>query len=327
MKAIVQDRYGPPETLALADVERPSPAAGELLLRVRATSVNAADWHVMRGDPYLARLAFGLRRPRHRIRGRDVAGVVEQVGDGVTRFTPGDEVFGVLGNAEGAFAEYVCTPEHRVVAKPAGLSFEHAAASALAGFTALQGLRDEARLRPGQRLLVNGASGGVGTFAVQIGKDLGAEVTAVCSTRNVELLRELGADEVVDYTREDFARSAVRYDVVLDLVGNRSLRELRGVLTPTGTLLLSGGGVSGGGSLVGPLRLIVAGRLTDLITRQRILPLTGRLTPERLSALAGLAAAGRITPAIDRTYPLSEVPAALRYLEQEHARAKVVVTV
>ena len=327
MKAIVQDRYGPPEVLALADVERPSPTSGEVLVRVRATSVNAADWHVMRGDPYVARLAFGLRRPRARIRGRDVAGVVEEVGDGVTRFKPGDEVFGVLGMAEGAFAEHVCCPEDRLATKPAGITFEQAAALALAGCTALQGLRDDAQLRPGQRLLVNGASGGVGTFAVQIGKDLGAEVTAVCSTRNVELVRSLGADAVVDYTREDFTTTTDRYDVVLDLVGNRSLGELRRVLTPTGTLLLSGGGLSGGGSLIGPMKLIAAGRLANPFTKQRILPLTGRMTPERLASLAELADTGRIAPAIDRTYPLSEVPAAIRYLEQEHARAKVVVTV
>jgi len=327
VKAIVQDRYGPPETLALTDVERPSPGSHELLVRVRATSVNAADWHVLRGDPYVARLAFGLRRPRARIRGRDVAGVVEDVGDGVTRFKPGDEVCGVLGMAEGAFAEYVCAPEDRMTAKPVGLTFEQAGALPLAGFTALQGLRDDAGLRAGQRLLVNGASGGVGTFAVQIGKDLGAEVTAVCSTRNVDLLRSLGADAVVDYTREDFTRSATRYDVVLDLVGNRSLRELRSVLTPTGTLLLSGGGVSGRVTLIGPMRLIAAGRLRNPFTRQRILSLTGRLTPELLAALAELADAGRITPAVDRTYPLSEVPDAIRYLEQDHARAKVVVTV
>jgi NADPH:quinone reductase-like Zn-dependent oxidoreductase len=232
-----------------------------------------------------------------------------------------------MGLSGGAFAEYVRAPEDQLTAKPVGITFEQAAALPLAGGTALQGLRDDARLQAGQRLLVNGASGGVGTFAVQIGKDLDAEVTAVCSTRNVELVRSLGADAVVDYTREDFTRSATLYDVVLDLVGNRSLGELRRVLTPTGTLLLSGGGLSEGGSLVGPMKLIAAGRLRDPFTKQRIRPLTGRLTPERLAALAELADAGRITPAIDRTYPLSEVPDAIRYLEQEHARAKVVITV
>ncbi|GAB2979183.1 NAD(P)-dependent alcohol dehydrogenase [Saccharothrix stipae] len=331
MKAIVQDRYGPSELLRLEEVDKPTPADNEVLVRVHAASVNAADWHIMRGDPRLARLAmpvaFGWSGPKRRIRGRDFAGRVEAVGRGVTRFRAGDEVFGDLGYADGAFAEYACPPEDLVERKPAGLTFEQAAAIPAAGNTALIGVRDLARARPGQRMLVNGASGGVGTFAVQLAKSFGAEVTAVCSTRNADLLRSIGADHVVDYTKEDFAGQGQRYDVVFDLVANRSLADLRRVLTPGGTLVLSGGGVSDGGSLVGPMGLSIKAGLMSRFVRQRLVQLSTTTSRENLATLAGLAESGAVVPVIDRTYPLSEAPQAIRYLELEHARAKVVITV
>lgn len=329
MKAIVQDRYGSPDVLELREVETPSPGDHEVLVRVHAASVNARDWHLMRGDPYVARLVLGVTGPKARIRGSDFAGRVEAVGSEVKRFHPGDEVF---GEADGAFATHVCAAEDAVEAKPEGLTFEQAAALPLAGNTALMGLRDLGRVRSGQKVLVNGASGGVGTFAVQIAKALGAEVTGVCSTRNVELVRSLGADHVVDYTQEDFtrdafARSGQRYDVVFDLVGNRSLAEFRSVLAPAGTLVLSGGGMFEGGSLVGPMGLLFKGQALSRFTRQRLLVLTAKQSRENLATLAELAGSGRLTPAVDRTYPLSEAPEAIRYLEREHARAKVVISV
>jgi NADPH:quinone reductase-like Zn-dependent oxidoreductase len=331
MKAIVQDRYGPSDLLRLEDVDKPTPGDHEVLVRVHAASVNAADWHIMRGDPRLARVvmrvAFGWSGPKRRIRGRDFAGRVEAVGRRVAAFQPGDEVFGDLDFADGAFAEYVCAPDEAVARKPAGLTFEQAAAMPLAGNTALIGVRDLGEARPGQRILVNGASGGVGTFAVQIAKSFGAEVTAVCSTRNADLLRSIGADHVVDYTKEDFAVRGQQYDVVLDLVANRSLADLRRVLTPTGTLVLSGGGVSDGGSLVGPMGLSLKAVLTSRFVRQRLVMLNAATSRANLETLAGLAESGAIVPAIDRTYSLPEVPEAIRYLELEHARAKVVITV
>ncbi|AZQ32669.1 NAD(P)-dependent alcohol dehydrogenase [Streptomyces cyaneochromogenes] len=325
MKAVVQDRYGSADTLEFADIDRPVPGAGEVLVRVHAASVNAYDWHFMRGDPLLGRGMMGLRRPRTRVRGRDFAGRVEAVGSGVTGLEPGDEVY---GEADGAFAEYVCARDGEVGPKPANLTFEQAAAIPLAGNTALIGLRDVARVRKGQTVLVNGASGGVGTFAVQLGKAYGAEVTAVCSTRNLDLVRSLGADRVVDYTREDFTRGAERYDVVLDLVGNRSLGEFRRVLTPTGTLVLSGGGVYEGGSFVGPMGLFLKRRLVAPFARhQRLLEISALQSRANLAALRELAESGKIAPVVERTYPLSEAAEAIRYLEVEHARAKVVVTV
>ncbi|GAA1891695.1 NAD(P)-dependent alcohol dehydrogenase [Asanoa iriomotensis] len=325
MKAIVQDQYGPPETLTLAEVETPVPGPGEVLVRVEAAALNAYDWHVMRGDPRLARLGWGRPAPRARIRGRDFAGRVEAVGADVRQVRTGDAVFGDLGVASGAFAEYVCLREDLVAPKPANLTAEQAAALPLAGVTALQGL---AQVRPGQRVLVNGASGGVGTFAVQLAKAAGATVTAVCSTRNVDLVRSLGADHVVDYTRADFTRGDTRHDLVFDLVGNHSLRAFRRALTPTGTLVLSGGGVYRGGSLVGPVWLIARARLRAPFVRgQRIVVLDAVPGRAHLEALSAHVEAGRLTPAIDRTYPLHEVPQAMRYVEAEHARAKVVITV
>ncbi|MFY1616090.1 NAD(P)-dependent alcohol dehydrogenase [Micromonospora sp. WMMD736] len=327
MKAIVQEQYGGPETLVLTDVATPVPGPNDVLVRVQAASLNAYDWHAMRGDPRMARLSMGLSRPRAHIRGRDVAGRVEAVGADVRDIRVGDAVFGDLGDANGAFAEYACVPETQVAPMPANLTPAQAAALPLAGVTALMGLCDVGRVEPGQRLLVNGASGGVGTLAVQLGKALGATVTGVCSTRNVDLVRSLGADEVVDYRRDDFADGARRHDVVLDLVGNRSLTELRRALTPTGTLVLSGGGVYGGGSLVGPVWLIARGRLLAPMVRQRVVTLTTTPSRQHLDTLRAHVEAGRLTPVVDRTYPLHEVPDAIRYVEGEHARAKVVITI
>lgn len=326
MKAIVQERYGSADELQLKEIDKPVPADDEVLVRVYAAAVNAADWHLMRGDPYVARLSIGLGAPKAKIRGRDFAGRVEAVGKDVTRFHPRDEVFGDLGDVYGAFAEYVHVPENLVESKPANLTFEQAAAIPLAGNTALMGLR-AAGVKAGQQLLINGASGGVGTFAVQIAKSFGAEVTGVCSTRNVELVRSLGADHVIDYTRDDFARNGGRYDVIFDLVGNRSLTELRRALTPIGTLVLSGGGVYKGGSVIGPIALILRGSLFSRFVRQRLLVLTTTLSKENLGELRKLVESGKVKPVIDRTYPLSEAPEAIRYVEKEHARAKVIITI
>ncbi|TWP54072.1 NAD(P)-dependent alcohol dehydrogenase [Lentzea tibetensis] len=326
MKAIVQYRYGSTDVLRYEEVEQPVPAAGEVLVRVLAAGINAYDWHVMRGDPYLARLVapqqFGFGGPKNRIRGRDFAGRVEAVGPAVTRFRPGDEVYGDLGESDGAFAEFACVPQDGVELKPANLTFAQAAAVPLAGATALQALKDVA---PGQHVAINGASGGVGTFAVQIAKARGAEVTGVCSTRNVDLVRSLGADHVVDYTSDDFTLG--RYDLVFDLVGNRSLRALRGALKPSGTLLLAGGGVSNGGSVFGPMGLIIKGQVVSKFVRDRVVVFVARQNRETLVALRELIESGQVEPVVDRTFPLSDTAEAIRYVEVEHARAKVVVTV
>ncbi|MFG2269736.1 NAD(P)-dependent alcohol dehydrogenase [Streptomyces chartreusis] len=325
MKAVIQDRYGSADVLEFRDVDRPVPTADEVLVRVHAASVNAYDWHLMHGDPVIGRTMMGFRRPKAPVRGRDFAGVVEAVGAGVTGLKPGDEVY---GEADGAFAEFVCARADEVGPKPANLTFEQAAAIPLAGNTALIGLRDVARVQPGQTLLVNGASGGVGTFAVQLGKAYGAEVTAVCSTRNVDMVRSLGADRIIDYTQEDFTRGEARYDVVLDLVGNHSLGEFRRVLNTVGTLVLSGGGVYEGGSVVGPMGLFIKRRLVAPFARNhRLLEIAARQSKANLDALRELAESGKIAPVVERTYPLSEAAEAIRYLEVEHARAKVVVTV
>ncbi|WP_394618632.1 NAD(P)-dependent alcohol dehydrogenase [Lentzea sp. JNUCC 0626] len=326
MKAIVQNRYGSPDALELRDVESPTASGTELLVRVHAASVNAYDWHVMRGDPYLARLTgIGVARPQARIRGRDFAGTVEAVGRDVRRFRPGDEVFGDLGTADGAFAECVSVPEDLVETKPSTLTFAQAAALPLAGQTALKGLRDTGHLQQGQHVLINGASGGVGTFAVQIAQSLGATVTAVCSTRNADLVRSLGADHVIDYTATDFTTTGHRHDLVLDLVGNHSLTALRRALTPGGTIVLSGGGVFDGGSLLGPMSLMLGAKLRAPFVRDRVLVLATAAGREYLTALRQLAESGAITPVVDRTYSLAEAPEAVRFVETGRARGKVVI--
>jgi NADPH:quinone reductase-like Zn-dependent oxidoreductase len=321
MKAIVNDEYGSPEDLGLQEIERPAIGEDSVLVRVRAASVNPYDWHLMRGLPYFVRLSEGLRRPKNPVPGVDVAGRVEAVGENVTRFQPGDEVF---GGRSGAFAEYVCGVERNFTPKPAALSFEQAAAIPMAGCTALQALRDAGRLQPGQRVLINGAAGGIGTFAVQIAKAMGGNVTGVCSTTNVDLVNSIGADEVIDYTVDDFALGELRYDLILDLVGNRSLSELRRALTPKGTLVLVGGG---GGNLLGPLAVPVRAFVLTRFVSQRLLPFLAKLRTKDMDFLTELIEAGKITPVIGRTYPLSDVPEAIRYVETGHARGKIVITV
>jgi NADPH:quinone reductase-like Zn-dependent oxidoreductase len=318
---IANDEYGPPQDLRLEEIDRPELDDDGILVAVRAAAVNPYDWHVMRGEPYLVRLSEGVRRPKRSVRGVDMAGTVEAVGANVTEAKPGDEVLG--WGRWGALAEYERAGEHSCVPKPAGLSFEQAAAIPTAGCTALQGLRDVGQLRPGQRALINGAAGGIGTFAVQIAKTLGAEVTGVCSTRNVDLVRSLGADHVVDYTVDDFTRGE-RYDLVVDLVGNRSLTGLRRALTPNGCLVLVGGG---GGRWLGPLALPFRAFVVSRFVGQRMVMLMAQLRRDDLVVLKELIEAGKVTPVLDRTYPLNEAAEAIRYLESGHARGKVVVTV
>ncbi len=321
MKAIVYERYGPPEVLELREVEKPSPGAGEVLLEVCAASVNPLDWHFMRGTPYVGRVAFGLRRPRFGRLGADVAGRVESVGPGVTRFKAGDEVF---GSCRGALAEYVTTPETALAKKPGGLGFDEAAAVPVAGFTALQSLRDRGRIQPGQRVLVNGAAGGVGTMAVQIARSLGAEVTGVCSAANMEMVRSLGARHVIDYARQDFTTGSDRYDLLLDLVLNHPLRACRRVLAPRGIYLMIGGT---GGPLLGPLPRIVKMLALSPFAAQRFAMFMARRNEQDLAALGALIESGRLEPIVDRRYPLGDAAEAVRYLEAGHARGKVIIKV
>lgn len=327
MKALVQDIYGTSDVLRLEDVEDPVPGEGEVLVRIVAASVNAADWHIMRGEPRVARLMdrrmFGRRGPRERIRGRDLAGVVEAVGPAVIGWQVGDEV---LGEDEATLAEYAAVPASCLARKPAGLSFEQAAALPLAAGTADLCLTAGA-VRAGHRVLVIGASGGVGTFAVQLAARLGATVTGVCSTRNVELVASLGASAVVDYTEQDFTRAGASYDVVVDLVGNRRLRDLRRVVAKGGTLVLSGGGNPGEGRLLGPVGLMAKGGLFGRLLGLRVQIPMAEPDAARLTELTTLAAAGELRAVIERTFPLADAAAAIRHLEVEHARGKVVVTV
>jgi NADPH:quinone reductase-like Zn-dependent oxidoreductase len=322
MKAIVHHKYGSPDVLELVDVDKPVPADDEVLVRVRASSVNPAEWYEVTGL-LVGRTQMGLFKPKEPRLGADFAGVVEAVGGSVTDFEPGDEVF---GGRTGAFAEYV-TVRNAIVPKPANVSFEQAAAVPIAGLTALQGLRDKGQLRSGQKVLINGASGGVGTFAVQIAKALGGEVTAVCSTRNVETARSLGADRVVDYTQEDFTRTGERYDLFLDVAGSRSWSECRRVLKPDSTFVLVGAKRRGGSRLLGPLSHVVKVRLASLRASQRVVFFIAKLTREDLQVMRELMEAGKVTPVVERTYPLSETADALRYLGEGHAQGKNVVTV
>jgi NADPH:quinone reductase-like Zn-dependent oxidoreductase len=323
MKAIVYCDYGV-ANLKFQDVEKPTPADDQLLVRVRAASVNPLDWHYVEGTPFLMRaLAAGLRKPKETQLGVDFAGTVEAVGKNVTKFKPGDDVF---GGRTGAFADYVCVRESRAVAlKPANITFEQAASVPIAGITALQALRDKGQVQAGQKVLINGASGGVGTFAVQIAKSRGAEVTGVCSTRNVDLVRSLGADHVIDYTKEDFTKTDQLYDVIVDNVGNRSLSECRRVLKPKGILVLVGGGGANEQGLIGPMAKPIKALMLSPFVSQKIGMILAQLNHDDLALLADLMQSGKVKPVIDRTYKLSEVPEAIKYVEQGHARGKVVI--
>ena len=320
MKAIVHERFGSPEVLELREVEEPGVGDGDVLVRVQAASVNPADWYAMTGAPYVARVQMGLRKPKGRL-GLDLAGEVTAVGGNVTRFKPGDEVFGA---GTGTLAEYVAVSEDGLVPKPANLSFEQAAAVPVAGLTALQGLRDKGSVQPGQQVLINGASGGVGTFAVQVARAMGAEVTAVCSTRNVDMVASLGADRVIDYTREDFTRTDRRYDLLLDVAGSRSWPECRRVLTQRATLVLVG--APKGNALLGPLGHILKVRLASLPASQKMTFFISKADRQDLEALAELLEAGRVSPVVERTYPLIEAADAFRYLGEGHARGKLAIT-
>jgi NADPH:quinone reductase-like Zn-dependent oxidoreductase len=322
MRAIVQRAYGATGVLELHDITRPSPGPHDVLVAVHAASVNRADMLVTTGRPSILRVVFGLRRPRVPVRGRDLAGTVATVGGAVTGFGPGDEVY--AETTTGSFAEYACVPERLLAPKPTNLTFEHAAAVPLAAVTALQGLRDVGQLQPGQAVLINGASGGVGTFAVQIAKALGADVTGVCSTRNVELVRSLGADHVIDYTCEDFTRRGQRYDVILDLAGRHPLAACRGALTRTGTLVLASGH---GGPVLGPLGRSARALAWSPFVTQRLRVLAAKPSRSDLDAVTALIEAGAVTPAIEATYELADTPAAIRHLAEQHARAKFVIAV
>jgi NADPH:quinone reductase-like Zn-dependent oxidoreductase len=323
MNAIVQDKYGSAEVLQLREIDKPTVKAGEVLVQVHAAGLDPGVWHLMTGMPYLIRImGYGLRAPKDRVRGRALAGTVVAVGDNVTGLETGDEVF---GTCEGAFADFASARADRIARKPANLTFEQAATIPISAHTALQGLRDVGQVRPGQKVLIIGAAGGVGSFAVQLAKTFGAHVTGVCSTSKVDLVRSIGADEVIDYTRDDFADGKRHYDLILDTAGNRSLSYLRRALTPQGTLVLVGG--EGGGPWVGMLGRFIKTYVLARFVKQRLRVLTSTEVKEDLQILGELAEAGKIVPVIDRTYALSEVPGAVRYLEQGHAKGKVVITV
>lgn len=325
MRAIVQDAYGSADVLELRDVDRPSIGDHEVLVRVRAAGVDPGVWHLMTGEPYLVRaMGFGLRRPKVAVRGRDLAGAVEAVGARVTRFRPGDEVYGTCES--GSFAEYAAAREDRLAARPANISIEKAAVTPISGVTALQGVRDCGRVQPGQQVMVIGAAGGVGSFAVQIAKAFGAGVTGVCSTSKTDLVRSLGADDVIDYTRDEIDCHGARYDVVIDTAGNRPLSLLRRALTPHGTLVLVGG-EHGGGRVLGGFDRQLRAPLVSMFVGQRLRGLVAKERAEDLEAMTRLIEAGAVTPVIDRTYPLVDAPDAIRYLAGGHAAGKVVVTV
>jgi len=325
MKAIVYSDYGL-SNLKLENIEKPVPNDDQILVKVRAASINPYDWHFVEGTPYIMRMmGVGLRKPKDIQLGVDFAGTVEAVGKNVTQFKPGDEVFGGRG---GAFAEYVCRRADGAVAlKPANLTFEQAASVNIAGITALQALRDKGNVQPGQKVLINGASGGVGTFAVQIAKSFGAAVTGVCSTRNVDLVRSLGADHVIDYTKEDFAKGTERYDVILDNVPNHSLSECRRILTPNGKYVMIGGGGPNDSRWVGPFGRVIKTMVLSPFTSQKMGMMMADANGKDLTILADMMQSGKLKPVIDRTYKLNEVQAAIAYVEEGHARGKVVITV
>jgi NADPH:quinone reductase-like Zn-dependent oxidoreductase len=325
MKAIVQDRYGSTDVLELRDIDQPVPKDNEVLVRVHAAGLHRGDWHVMTGLPYLIRIvvpSLGLRKPKVRVRGMDVAGRVAAVGSNVTRFQPGDEVFGWC---DGSFAEYACAPEDNLALKPATLSFEQAAAVPTSGFAALQGLRDQGQVQPGQKVLIIGAAGAVGLFAVQLAKAIGAEVTGVCSTTQVDLVRSIGADHVIDYTHQDITDGTRHWDLILDTAGHRSLSQLRRALTPRGTLVIVGS--EGRGRWLGGFDRSLRAPLLSRFVGQRLRMLASNPRQEDLQTLRELIEAGKLTPLIDRTFPLAEVPEAIRQLEAGHTRGKLVITV
>jgi NADPH:quinone reductase-like Zn-dependent oxidoreductase len=323
MKAIVYSAFGAPDVLRLADIEKPTPNERQVLVKVRAASVNPLDWHFVRGEPRMLRM---MGRPKSRIPGGDAAGVIEAVGAKVTKLRPGDEVF---GTCNGTFAEYACLREDRCVRKPAGLPFEQAAAIPVAACTALQALRDKGRLRSGQSVLVVGAAGGVGTFAVQIAKALGGVVTGVCSTRNLDLVRSIGAAHVIDYTKEDLTRSERRYDLILQIAGNRKVPELKQLLAADGTIVVIGGGTGRDdpSGMLEVLGLLINGNLLSRFARQRVCMLLAHISTDDLSFVADLITAGKVKPVIDRTYPLAQAPDGLRDIEAGHARGKVILLV
>jgi NADPH:quinone reductase-like Zn-dependent oxidoreductase len=324
MKAIVQDRYGSADVLEFQDIDEPTVGEDDVLVRVHAAGCGPDVWHLMTGMPYMARVAIGLRRPKVRVRGWDVAGTVEAVGANVTDFQPGDEVMGTA--EDGSFAELAVTPANKLVRKPANLTFEQAAAIPISGITALRAIRDEGNVQPGRSVLVIGAAGGVGSLAVQIAKSFGAHVTGVGSTSKGELIRSLGADEVIDYTREDFADGGRRWDVIVDTAGRRPLSVLRRALTPKGTLVIVGG--DGGGNWTGGFfRGMLRGPLVSLFVGQRLRGLATKVTQEDLLTVKELVEAGTLSPVIDRTYPLIEASDAVRHLAEGHAGGKIVVTV
>jgi NADPH:quinone reductase-like Zn-dependent oxidoreductase len=323
MKAIVRNIYGTPDVLELKDIGKPEIAYDEVLVHVHAAGLGRDVWHVMTGLPYPIRLAgYGLRAPKNPVIGSDVAGVVEAVGKNVSRFQPGDEVFGI---GKGSYAEYVSAPEDKLAPKPANLTFEQAAVVAIMGSTALQALRDHGKVRPGQEVLIVGASGGVGTYAVQIAKAFGAHVTGVCSTTKVEMVRSIGADHVIDYTRENFAEGDRRYDLILDIGGNSSLARLRRALAPQGILVIVGG--EGGGRWLGGTDRQLRALALSPFVGQKLRTFVSKENHEDMIVLKELIESGKVTPVIDRTYALAEVPEAIRYLEEGHARGKVVITV
>jgi NADPH:quinone reductase-like Zn-dependent oxidoreductase len=322
MQAITQDTYGSAETLRLARIPRPGIADHEVLLRVRAAGLDRGTWHLMSGQPYLLRLGFGLRRPASLVPGRDVAGIVAMVGSAVTRFCVGDEVYGV---GRGSFAEYAAAREDKLARKPGNISFQQAAVVPVSALTALQALRDAGHLEQGQRVLIIGASGGVGTYAVQLAKSFGAEVTGVCSTPKLDLVRSLGADHVIDYTRHDFADGAHRYDLVIDIAGNPALSRLRRALAPSGTAVIVGG--ENGGSWTGGIDRQLRARVMSVFVRQRLTMVLCQERSSDLERLAGVIEAGNVRPSLDRTYPLTDVPEAMRHLAAGNVRGKIAISV
>jgi NADPH:quinone reductase-like Zn-dependent oxidoreductase len=322
VKAIVYHEYGPPDVLRCEEIEKPTPGDSEVLLRVRAAALNPYDWHFMRGEPYGIRLMSGLGKPKNKRLGADVAGVVETVGRSVTQFKPGDAVYGLC---QGAFGEYVCTAESKLVKKPDGMTFEQAASIPIAGLTALQSLRDKGKIQPGQRVLVNGASGGVGTFGVQIAKAFGANVTGVTSTRNVELVRSIGADDVIDYTKQDFTKGTQRFDLILDCVGNHSFSEYCRVLNPGGKIIGAGGKTDNW--MLEPIGRMISTAVQSLFVSQKQVSIFAKMNQADLLAINELLTSGKVTPVIDRRYELDDLPEGMRYLEEGHAQGKVVIVI